>query len=120
MAYDHGDKLMPAQKKIPEKHQEWIAARKRFCLTHAQVQMARELGMNPRKFGKIANHDQERWKAPLPVFIEDCYFKRFGKILSNSEAKSVEQLFNEQQKKKAACREQKLQKKTDGPPVISP
>lgn len=111
---------MPAQKKIPEKHQEWIAARKRFGLTHAQVRMALELGMNPRKFGKIANHDQEPWKAPLPVFIEGCYFKRFGKILSNSETKSVEQLFNVQQEKKAKRREQKLQKKKDELPLISP
>jgi hypothetical protein len=41
--------------------------------------MARELGMNPRKFGKLANHRQEPWKAPLPIFIETTYFKRFRK-----------------------------------------
>jgi hypothetical protein len=41
--------------------------------------MARELGMNPRKLGKLANHDQEPWKAPLPRFVEDLYLKRFGK-----------------------------------------
>jgi hypothetical protein len=41
--------------------------------------MARELGMNPRKFGKIANEKQEPWKAPLPAFIERIYFKRFGR-----------------------------------------
>jgi len=109
---------MSAQKKIPEKYQEWIAARKRFGLTHAQVQMARELGMNPRTFGKIANHEQEPWKAPLPVFIEECYFKRFGKILSNSETKSIEQIFKELQKKKAARREQKLLKKKDEQMVL--
>ncbi len=39
--------------------------------------MARELGINPKKFGGLANHKQERWKAPLPDFIEDIYFKRF-------------------------------------------
>ena len=58
---------------------EWIAARSRFRLSHAHVQMARELGMNPRKLGGIANDRQEPWKAPLPVFIEDCYEKRFGR-----------------------------------------
>jgi hypothetical protein len=42
--------------------QEWIEARKRFHLSHAHVQMGRELGLNPRKLGKIDNHDQERWK----------------------------------------------------------
>jgi hypothetical protein len=31
--------------------------------------MARELGMNPKKFGKIANEKQEPWKKPLPAFI---------------------------------------------------
>ena len=41
--------------------------------------MARELGMNPAKLGKIDNHKQEPWKLPLPQFIEELYFKRFGK-----------------------------------------
>jgi len=59
--------------------QAWIDARRRHRLSHAQIQMARELGMNPKKFGKIDNHKQEPWKAPLPIFIEDLYFKRFGK-----------------------------------------
>jgi hypothetical protein len=58
---------------------DWIEARKRFRLSHAQVQMARELGMNPRKLGKLDNHDQEPWKAPLPQFIEHLYLKRFGR-----------------------------------------
>jgi len=58
--------------------QAWAEARKRFHLTHAQVQMARELGLNSRKLGKLANHRQELWKAPLPQFIEYLYRKRFG------------------------------------------
>lgn len=41
--------------------------------------MARELGLNPRRLGKIANHKQEPWKAPLPQFIEHLYLKRFGR-----------------------------------------
>ncbi len=58
---------------------DWIEARKRFHLSHAQVQMARELGMNPKKLGKLDNHKQEPWKAPLQEFIEHLYLKRFGK-----------------------------------------
>lgn len=42
--------------------------------------MARELGMNPKKFGSIANNKQEKWKAPLPEFIEDLYYKKFKKF----------------------------------------
>jgi hypothetical protein len=37
--------------RIPEDMQRWIDARKRFHLSHAQVQMARELGMNPPQAG---------------------------------------------------------------------
>ncbi len=65
--------------RIPGNLQVWIDARKRFHLSHAHVQMARELGMNPKNFGKLANHDQEPWKLPLPQFIEHLYHKRFGK-----------------------------------------
>lgn len=68
-----------AKKKVDAKLQLWIDARKKFRLSHAHVQMARELGMNPKTLGKIANHRQERWKAPLPQFIEHLYVKRFGK-----------------------------------------
>jgi len=67
------------KKTIPQHLQDWIEARKRHHLSHAHVQMARELGMNPRKLGKLDNHDQEPWKAPLPQFIEHLYFKRFGR-----------------------------------------
>ena len=45
--------------------QTWIDARKRHRLSPAQVQMARELGMNPKKLAKLDNHDQEPWKTPL-------------------------------------------------------
>ena len=41
--------------------------------------MARELGMNPAKLGKLDNHRQEPWKLPLPQFIEELYLKRFRK-----------------------------------------
>lgn len=57
----------------------WLEAKKKFRLTDTQIQMARELGMNPKKFGKLANHKQEPWKLPLPLFIEECYFKSFGR-----------------------------------------
>ena len=43
--------------------------------------MARELGLNPGKLGKISSHRQEPWKAPLRQFIEHLYLKRFGREL---------------------------------------
>jgi hypothetical protein len=101
---------MAKKKKIPEKYQVWINTRKRYRLSHAHVQMARELGMNPKKLGKIANHKQEPWKAPLPVFIEQLYFKRFGKT-GPDEVKSIEQVFKAQEKRKAERRARKQVKK---------
>jgi hypothetical protein len=59
--------------------QAWIDARKRRHLSHSQVQMARELGLNPAMLGKIDNHKQEPWKLPLSQFIEQLYSARFGK-----------------------------------------
>ncbi len=96
---------MAKKKRIPAKYQVWIDARKRHRLTHAQIQMARELGMNPKKFGKLDNHRQQRWKLPLGQFIEKCYFKRFGKL--PSEVPSIEQRIKLEEKKKAARREAK-------------
>jgi hypothetical protein len=63
--------------RIPAHSQPWIDARRKFRLSHEHVQMARELGMNPKRLGKLDNHDQEPWKRPLPEFIGKLYFKRF-------------------------------------------
>lgn len=56
-----------------------LTARKRHHLSHAHVQMARELGMNPATLGKLDNAEQEPWKLPLPAFIESLCRKRFDK-----------------------------------------
>lgn len=73
------------------KLQPWIDARRRFKLSHAQIQMARELGMNPKKFGALTNEKQEPWKVPLREFIVECYFKRF-KRAAPTEVRSIEEL----------------------------
>jgi hypothetical protein len=67
-----------AGRTVPRKLEAWVKARKRYRLSHEHVQMVRELGLNPKKLGSLANHRQEPWKAPLPEFIEHLYFKRFG------------------------------------------
>ncbi len=92
--------------KLAAKFQDWIEARKRFHLSDAHVQMARELGMNPRKLGKLANDDQEPWKAPLPEFIEHLYLKRFG-TERPAIVTSIEERARLLKQKKAARREAK-------------
>ena len=91
---------------IPQKYQVWIEARKRYHLSDAQVQMARELGLNPRKFCKYANEKQEPWKKPFPEFIEEIYFNRFGKNQPDV-GKTIEQLVQDRREKKAEHKERK-------------
>lgn len=57
---------------LPPERQAWADARRRHRLSDAHVQMARELGLNPRKLGKIDNHGQGRWKQPLPSSLRPC------------------------------------------------
>jgi hypothetical protein len=76
--------------KIPQHLKIWIDVRQRYHLSHAHVQMARELGLNPRKFGGLANHRQEPWKLPLSQFIEALYLKRFRKSVPD-EVLSIEE-----------------------------
>src|SRR5262249_3683481 len=65
---------------IPGRLRPWIEARSGLSLSHVHLQMARELGMNTNKLGKLAKHRQEPWKLPLPDFIARIYIKRFGKM----------------------------------------
>jgi hypothetical protein len=80
--------------------QPWIDARRQFHLSHEHVQMARELGMNPKN-GKLDNHDQEPWKLPLPDFIRKLYSKRFGKGMPDV-VRSIEETAAAKQAKKKA------------------
>jgi hypothetical protein len=94
--------------KTNQQMQEWIDARRRRHLSHSQVQMGRELGLNPAKLGKIDNHKQESWKLPLPQFIEQLYFERFGKTTPDNVV-SIEE----------RCRVEGRKEKRDVPPGSS-
>ncbi len=102
--------MVKKKKKPNQKMQAWIDARERHHLSHAQVQMARELGMNPKKLGKLDNHDQEPWKMPLKQYIEHLYFKRFGKERPDM-VLSIEEKVRRDEEKKARRREAKLQRR---------
>lgn len=73
---------MAKDKKI--KHKDpWSIAKTKYRLNARQIEMAKELGMNPKKFGKLAPNKSEPWKEPLGTFIERCYNKRFNGKLNN-------------------------------------
>jgi hypothetical protein len=103
---------MTPPKGIPLKLQPWFEARRRFKLSDAHIQMARELGLNPKKFGSLANERQEPWKMPLPDFIIECYRKRFGRS-SPEHVCSLEELVRERELKHA----QKVRRAPDDEPA---
>ena len=98
---------MAVTKAILEK---WMVAQKRHRLSDKQVQMARELGLNPDKLGKIDNHKQEPWKAPLPQFIEHIYFKRFKREEPET-VKPLKQILKEMETKKNLQKEKKEERR---------
>jgi hypothetical protein len=73
--------------------------------------------------GKIDNHKQETWKAPLPQFIEEIYFKRFKReepvtirslkdIIANDKVKK-EKKKKEKAKKRALKEQEQSDNNTD-------
>ena len=104
-----------AKKKIPERYQPWVEARERFHLSDAHIQMARELGLNPKKFDGLANNKQEPWKLPLPEFIEELYFKHFKKNRPDN-VRSTELMVGDANRKKEERRARNHAAKPSRPP----
>ena len=92
--------------------EKWMVAQKRHRLSDKQVQMARELGLNPDKLGKIDNHRQEPWKAPLPEFIEEIFYKRFKKERPDV-VKPLKQILKEQEIKDKEKKKEKEKRRKE-------
>ena len=105
---------------VPAHLQPWIDARHKFRLSHAHVQMARELGLNPKKLGKLDNHHQEPWKLPLPDFIVKLYRKRCGKDRPDT-VRSIEEMAAAQRAKKLTKKASKAMRRQmpDSDPALS-
>jgi hypothetical protein len=108
-----------AKKNVPDRFLPWIEARKRFQLSDAHIQMARELGLNPRKFGGLANTRQEPWKLPLPEFIEELYFEHFRKRRPEI-VRSIEQMASDARRKREERRARKQATPQSQPPGEDP
>lgn len=104
---------MVKKKSIPAQLQIWFEARQRYHLTDTQIQMARELGLNPKKFGGYANQRQEPWKRPLGEFIEQLYFKRFKKT-EPARVLSMEQQAEESRQKQVKQEARKRLRQAEG------
>lgn len=67
-----------ARKRRAHNEAAWRNAKAACRLNARQVEMARALGMNPKKLPGLRPSPQQRWKLPVGAFIEECYQKRFG------------------------------------------
>jgi len=105
---------------VPAHLQLWIEARRKFRLSHAHVQMAFELGLNPKKLGKLNNHHQEPWKLPLPDFIVKLYRKRCGKDRPDT-VRSIEEMAAAKRAKTLAKKARKAMRRQtpDADPPLS-
>ena len=63
----------------------WSNAKRVCRLSGRQVEMARALGMNPKKLPGLRPSPEQRWKRPVGEFIEERYRKRFGENAGDSE-----------------------------------
>ncbi|QEG41141.1 hypothetical protein [Roseimaritima ulvae] len=99
---------MAKKKRIPHKFLPWIDVRKKFKLSDAHVQMARELGLSPKRFPNYANTKDQPWKLPLVQFIEQLYEKQFGKSRPD-EVMTIEAMAEAHLAKRAARKLQKQQ-----------
>jgi hypothetical protein len=68
---------MPTKRRAHDE-EAWSNAKKICRLNTRQVEMARRLGMNPKKLPGLRPSPQQRWKLPVGEFIEDRYRKQFG------------------------------------------
>ena len=106
-------------KRIPPKLQPWFDARKKLALSHATIQMARELGMNPKKLWRLVPNAQQKWKSSLPDFIADCYQKSHGRRRPEN-IRTLENMIDDELRRKHARREKKAAKKNQAGFSLTP
>lgn len=58
------------------KQELWIEAKKRCRLSDEDIQMAKEIGLNPKSLIKNIPNKSEQWKAPVKVWIRGMYEER--------------------------------------------
>lgn len=56
----------------------WVEAKKRCRLNAATIQMAKEMGLNPKSLIKNIPNKNQQWKAPVHVWVQDMYEDKFG------------------------------------------
>ena len=71
-----------------KKDKLWKEAQKKCRLNQETIQMAKEMGLNPKSLIANIPAPSEKWKAPVGVWIEDMYEARQQKAASKARKKA--------------------------------
>ncbi|MDF2989074.1 MAG: hypothetical protein K0R50_4584 [Eubacterium sp.] len=67
----------------------WLEAKRRCKLNDEEIQMAKEMGLNPKSLIKNIPNKNEQWKTPVKIWVRDMYEDRFGRAGVISDNKSL-------------------------------
>ncbi|MBN2793874.1 MAG: hypothetical protein JXR88_00610 [Clostridia bacterium] len=56
----------------------WAEAKIKCRINAATVQMAKEMGLSPKSLIKNIPSKNEQWKAPVQIWIQEMFEKKFG------------------------------------------
>jgi hypothetical protein len=98
-------------KETADQLQLWVKVKRQCALTDAHVQMARELGMNPKRLIESESRAQVLMQIPLGQRIEDLYLKRFKKPLPAAVEPLRQLLHDTRARERTEARERRRRKR---------
>jgi hypothetical protein len=87
-----------AEKGKSTRDDEWAEAYRKCRLNLETLQMAKEMGLNPRSLIKNIPAQSEKWKAPVKVWIQEMYEKRKEKARKKLEGRKKREEAKEEQR----------------------
>jgi hypothetical protein len=96
-----------SMKETADHLQLWVKVKRQCALTDAHVQMARELGMNPKRLLQAESPEPE----PLARRIENLYLKRFKKPLPDAVVPLRHLLHDTRARERAEAHERRRRKR---------
>lgn len=76
---------------INKKDAEWEEAKKKCRINTETLNMAKEMGLNPRSLIKNIPNKSEQWKSPVSVWIQDMYEERQAKANKKKALKELKE-----------------------------
>lgn len=70
----------------------WAEAKKKCRINKETLRMAKERGLNPRSLIKNIPNKNQKWKAPVDVWIQEMYQERKDKASKKAKMKREKSL----------------------------